>query len=67
MKLISKGGTLCELLKLNLRKLILIRKLKKEFHYYNYYLECDNGKRILIRAVLDDDKARLDMVATYVG
>lgn len=54
-------------IKVKSKKTYTNKETKKEFHYYNYYLECDNGKRILIRAVLDDDKARLDMVATYVG
>ena len=26
-------------------------KNKKEHHYYNYFLQCDNGKRILIKPV----------------
>lgn len=38
----------------------------KELHYYNFYLECDNGKRIAIRCVNADDVKRLDMVSTYV-
>lgn len=40
-------------------------KSQKERHYYNYYLECDNGKRVLIRPVNTDDYSRLDMVAEY--
>lgn len=39
---------------------------KKEFHYYNFYLECDNGKRIAIRCVNNEDVKRLDMVSEYV-
>lgn len=54
-------------IKVKSKKTYTNKETKKEFHYYNYYLECDNGKRILIKAVLEDDKARLDMVATYVG
>lgn len=38
----------------------------KELHYYNFYLECDNGKRIAIRCVNTDDIKRLDMVSEYV-
>ena len=37
----------------------------KEHNYFNYFLECDNGKRILIKPVLEDDYARLNMVAEY--
>lgn len=40
---------------------------KKEHHYYNYYLECENGKRIGIKCVDSSDYARLDMIAVYVG
>ena len=39
---------------------------KKELHYYNFYLECDNGKRIAIRCVNKEDVKRLDMVSEYV-
>ena len=38
----------------------------REHHYYNYYLQCDNGKRLQIKPVYDQDFARLDMVASYV-
>lgn len=38
----------------------------KELHYYNFYLQFDNGKRIAIRCVNVDDIKRLDMVAEYV-
>lgn len=36
-----------------------------ERHYYNYYLETDNGKRVAIRPVNNDDFGKLDMVAEY--
>lgn len=36
-----------------------------ERHYYNYYIECDNGKRILFKPVKKDDYAKLDMVCEY--
>lgn len=38
-----------------------------EHHYYNFYLESANGKRIAIRCVNNADFARLDMIAIYVG
>lgn len=37
----------------------------KEYPYINYYLQCDNGRRILIKTVNVDDIKRLDMVAKY--
>ena len=40
-------------------------KNKKEHHYYNYFLQCDNGKRILIKPVNKDDYSRLDMISEY--
>ena len=40
-------------------------KSGKEKHFYNYYLETDNGKRVLIKPVNNDDYARLDMLAEY--
>ena len=40
-------------------------KEKKVRHYYNYYLQCDNGKRILIKCVNKDDNKRLDMISEY--
>lgn len=40
---------------------------KKEHYYYNFYLECDNGKRIGIKCVNVADYTRLDMIAVYVG
>lgn len=38
----------------------------KEHHYVNFYLQCNNGKRIAIKCVNKEDYSRLDMVATYV-
>lgn len=38
---------------------------KKEHHYVNYYLEADNGKRILIKTVNVDDIKRLDMISVF--
>lgn len=37
----------------------------KDHNYINYYLQCDNGKRICIKPVNDDDYVRLDMVSEY--
>ena len=37
----------------------------QEKHYYNYFLECENGKRIQIKCCFTNDLARLDMVAEY--
>ena len=39
----------------------------KECHYYNYYLELDNGNRIQIKASYKDDYAKLDTIAEYRG
>ena len=38
----------------------------KEHHFYNYYLEMNNGKRVQIKAAYNDDYAKLDLVAEYV-
>ena len=38
----------------------------KAHYYYNYYLVCENGKRVAIKCVNNADYARLDMVSEYV-
>ena len=40
-------------------------KKGKECHYYNYYIELDNGKRIQVKASFVDETKLLDMVAIY--
>lgn len=40
-------------------------KTGKESHYYNYFLEVDNGKRIQIKASYKDDVKLLDLISTY--
>lgn len=37
----------------------------EEKHYYNYFLELDNGKRIQVKPSFVDDKRTLDAVAEY--
>lgn len=37
----------------------------KTHHYHNYFLQCDNGKRIQIKPVFKDDKRCLDFIAKY--
>lgn len=48
-----------------LSKKTYIGKDNKEYHYVNYYLQCDNGRRILIKTVNVDDIKRLDMISEY--
>lgn len=38
---------------------------KKQHHFVNYYLEFDNGKRVLVKAVDKDDYKLFDAVAVY--
>lgn len=38
----------------------------KEVHYYNYYVQLENGKRIQIKCAFQDDYRALDCVAEYV-
>lgn len=40
-------------------------KTKKTCHFYNYYIECDNGKRIGVKPISSEDYKCLDMVADY--
>ena len=40
-------------------------KDKKDYHYINYFLELDNGKRVAIRTFKVADLATLDAVANY--
>lgn len=40
-------------------------KNKETKHYYNYFLELDNGKRIQIKPSFVDDKRTLDAVAEF--
>lgn len=42
-------------------------KAGKESHYYNYFLELDNGKRIQIKPAFKDDNKALDTIAVYEG
>lgn len=37
----------------------------KEYHYYNYFLELENGKRVQVRVSFARDIAILDAVAVY--
>lgn len=37
----------------------------KEVHFYNYYLESDNGKRIQIKCAFKEQTQLLDMIADY--
>lgn len=39
----------------------------KECHYYNYFLQFDNGKRVQITVRFKEDLRVLDMVAKYEG
>lgn len=41
------------------------KKSGKEAHYYNYFLEFDNGKRIQIKTAFADDVKLLDLVSVY--
>lgn len=38
-----------------------------EKHFYNYFVENDNGKRIQIKPAFSTDSKSLDMIATYEG
>lgn len=40
-------------------------KTGKERHFYNFFIEADNGKRIQIKTVFADDVKALDMLAVY--
>lgn len=40
---------------------------KEKKHYYNYFIELDNGKRVQIKPAFKDDKRTLDAVAEYVS
>lgn len=40
---------------------------KEKKHYYNYYIELDNGKRVQVKPAFKDDKRTLDAVAVYEG
>lgn len=37
----------------------------KEVHFYNYYIESDNGKRIQIKCAFKEQSVLLDMIAEY--
>lgn len=37
----------------------------KEHHYYNYYLETDDNKRVQIKCVYKDDVKILDFLSIY--
>ena len=37
----------------------------KEHHYYNYFLENEDGRRIQVKCVYKDDVKILDFLSTY--
>jgi len=37
----------------------------KTYHYYNYYLQFDNGLRVCIKTISVDDLKKLDAIAEY--
>lgn len=37
----------------------------KERHFYNYYIQLENGKRVQIKAAFDKDYVVLDSVCKY--
>lgn len=37
----------------------------KKVHYYNYFLQAENGKRIQIKPAFKDDAKALDVLAEY--
>lgn len=37
----------------------------KEVHYYNYFLQCENGKRIQVKPAFQKDSTALDVLAEY--
>lgn len=41
------------------------KKTGKEGHYYNYFVQAENGKRIQIKCAFNDDVKALDMIATF--
>lgn len=55
IKLIKKQG-----------KKLYKNKEGKECHFYNYYLQLENGKRIQIKAAFDEDFVILDAICEYV-
>lgn len=40
-------------------------KDNKDYHYINFFLELDNGKRVAIRTFTPEDLAYLEAVAVY--
>ena len=41
------------------------KKSGNECHYYNYWLQLDNGKRIQIKCAFTDDIKVLDTISEY--
>ena len=39
----------------------------KEKHYYNYWLQLENGTRIQIKCAFKTDNPKLDVISEYVG
>lgn len=37
----------------------------KERHFYNYYVQLENGKRVQVKCAFDDDYRVLDAIAKY--
>lgn len=39
----------------------------KEVHYYNFFIQLENGKRIQIKPAFKDDARSLDVLSEYEG
>ena len=53
------------LLKVKTKQTYVSDKTGKERHFYNYFLEAENGKRIQIKPCFSDDVKALDVLAVY--
>lgn len=53
------------LLKVKSKQTYVSDKTGKERHFYNYFLEAENGKRIQIKPCFSDDVKALDVLAVY--
>lgn len=56
-----------ELIKRQSKATYTSTKSGKECHYYNYFLQLDNGKRVQIVARFKEDVRVFDTIAKYEG
>ena len=54
-----------KIIKKQSKKTFINQKTKKENHYYNYFMQLENGKRICICCKFKEDYRALDLFSEF--